>query len=48
MKTASLSSHRTTLMHLSKKSIKVTDKVWKAAMAHNALSNDDVEELTKE
>ncbi len=33
---------------LSKKSIKVADKVWKAAMAHNALSNDDVEELAKE
>jgi hypothetical protein len=33
---------------LMKKSIKAGNRVWNAAMAHNAISNDDVEELAKE
>lgn len=33
---------------LAKKSITTANRVWNAAMAHNALSNDDVEELAKE
>ena len=33
---------------LAQKSIKVVNRVWNAAMSHNALSNEDVEELAKE
>jgi hypothetical protein len=32
---------------LSKKSIKVMNRVWHEAMSHNALTNDDVEEIAK-
>lgn len=32
---------------LAKKSARVTIRVWEAAMKHNALSDDDVEELAK-
>ena len=39
---------RKDLDQLAKKSITVVNRVWNAAMAHNALSNEDVEELAKE
>ena len=32
---------------LAKKSARITIRVWEAAMKHNALSDDDVEELAK-
>lgn len=32
---------------LAKKSARVTIRVWEAAMKHNALTDDDVEELAK-
>ncbi|MGI9458430.1 MAG: hypothetical protein ACR2NF_00390 [Pirellulales bacterium] len=39
---------RSDINALSKKSIQVVNRVWNAAMSHNALSNEDVEELAKE
>lgn len=40
--------NREDIEKLSAKSITTANRVWNAAMAHNALSNDDVEELAKE
>lgn len=40
--------NREDIERLSEKSITTANRVWNAAMAHNAISNDDVEELAKE